>query len=121
MKFRCVTDSIRLRLGKSDIEAFQKEGVVDTSLDFGNHVRFCYRLSTAAITEPAVDFSNNCLTVLLPDQMAIHWAESDEEVSIHFQYPTGADRSLSVLVEKDFPCKHGSEKENKDTFHELID
>ena len=121
MKFRCVTNSIRFRLGKSDVETFKNKGVVDTSLEFGNHVRFCYRLSTGSLSEPSVDFSANCLTVVLPAEQGLHWAASDEEISLQFKHFIGEGKYLDVLVEKDFPCKHGSEKENKDAFHELID
>lgn len=121
MKFRCVTNSIRFRLGKSDVETFKSNGVVDTSLEFGNHVRFCYRLSTGSLSEPAVEFSDNCLTVSLPAEQGRHWADSDDEISLQFRHPIGDGKYLDVLVEKDFPCKHGPEKENKDAFHELVD
>lgn len=121
MKFRCVTNHIRFRLGKSDIEVFKTAGMVSTSLDFGNHVRFCYRLSTTSDNEPSVDFSNNCLTVAIPSHQVLSWTDDEEKVSIGFRHTSGPDIFLDVLIEKDFPCKHGTAKDNQDTFHELID
>lgn len=121
MKFRCVSNNIRFRLGKSDIEVFKTKGVVDTSLDFGNHVRFCYRLSTTSAATPSVVFANNCLTVFIPSTQAEAWTSEEGGVGIGFQHTAGSDNFLDILIEKDFPCKHGSEKDNRDAFHEWID
>ena len=55
------------------------------------------------------------VTVIIPTQQAIAWAETDQ-TGVYSAVDLGRNGSLEVIVEKDFACLDLSDAENKDTF-----
>ncbi len=113
MKIRCVTNSIRLRCRKSDLEELKTAGEINESLDFGGVV-FYYKLkiNSSAINLES-SYNNNILLVEIPDEMAKHWMDSNQ-VGLEFQ-----NNKIHILIEKDFPCLDRPEEDKSDTFTEL--
>jgi hypothetical protein len=55
-------------------------------------------------------YRQDCIRVLLPIEMALEWADSDQTRS-----PSSEDDSgPSLLVEKDFQCLHRDERDPND-------
>jgi hypothetical protein len=118
MKLRFDHQSIRLRLRKSDVEKLTQERFIVETVQFptGSLV-YRLELSDAAETILAM-IRENTITVSLPAQQAMAWAET-ETVGIYATFAIDQENSLDLIIEKDFPCKHDSKEENADTFEEL--
>ncbi|MDZ7880998.1 MAG: hypothetical protein U5L45_25255 [Saprospiraceae bacterium] len=116
MKLRLENNSLRLRVRKSDLQKLQQDGSVIETLSFPNAAIFQYALTTNAVDAAIVaTFSDNKIVVNVPLSMATDWVNSDE-VGLETRLESG----LSILVEKDFPCKDRPWEDTKDTFFELV-
>ncbi|MEZ4888481.1 MAG: hypothetical protein R3E32_27385 [Chitinophagales bacterium] len=118
MKLRCVQDSIRLRVRKSDLQQLQETGMVSESIDFGVGVTFVYSLTIREeVTLVTAEFQNNELQVYIPVATANQWMNSNE-VGIEVEASAGQPH---ILIEKDFPCLDRVENNKEDTFWELTE
>ncbi len=113
MKFRCISNSIRFRVRKSDLETLQARGFVEEAVHFGSGASFRFRVEWSEVPALEARFEEGCISVLLPGEQAREWIAS-EEVAI--EQTVGG---LQILLEKDFPCRHTSESNREDTFYEL--
>ena len=105
MKLRCVRNSIRLRLSKSDTRNLQTNGEIWESLEIGPGSPFYFGLCLEADIEKIVaSFSEAKLKVTLPRHIGEAWINS-QEVGIQNTPTPEQDSTLSILIEKDFPCK----------------
>lgn len=100
MKLRIKGNSIRLRLTKTEVEAFRKEGRIVESINFGGQAepKLFYVLEKGSTPHLQASFDDGKITVSVPDDVAGQWVESEQ---VGF---TGIDGSLQILVEKDFAC-----------------
>ena len=118
MKIRCVTNSIRLRVRKSELATLQQQGEVVESLNFGPRT-LTYRLRFhAELSAPKATFEDDLIDVVLPQTEAARWAAT-EQVGIEHWLRLPKGEQLHLLVEKDFPCKDRPEEDQSDTFFEL--
>ena len=104
MKLRLRGNSLRLRLTKTEISTLRDEGCWQdaTSLGTPEGSRLVYRVETAELEKPAVNFTSGTetvITVAMPVAEVLTWANSSQ-VGISFETPWG----LKVAVEKDFQC-----------------
>jgi hypothetical protein len=111
MKLRMRDDSLRLRLTRSEVDAFAKDGRVESRVTFGDK-RLVYALAHSASAERATArLANDEILVLLPSPAARAWASS-ETVGIE-----ATDGVLRILIEKDFACLKPREGEDdRDAF-----
>lgn len=116
MKLRCVTNSIRIRLRKSDIQLLRSKLVLEDHLNFPSQTRLTYGIHLIP-DDHRVNLKENQMIVYVNEKKAIAWMDS-EVVSLDFKIELGNDESLSILIEKDFPCKHTG-ADFDDTYHEL--
>ncbi len=104
MKLRLRDNSIRLRLTRAEVDAVSSDGLVSASVPFSGGVTLDYALeSSPACVKPVAHFSNNALTVRLPETDVLEWA-STEAVSIAADQLLDEGGHLKILVEKDFAC-----------------
>lgn len=106
MKLRILDDSLRLRLPKGEVEQLRETGRVEAAIHFGPGPR--QKLVYALVVAPDAQRMGAMITdgeivVHLPQAVAHAWADGDE-VSLSGEQALGDDRSLSLLVEKDFKC-----------------
>ena len=124
MKLRFQSNSIRLRLKRSEVEQFARTGRVEEKIVFGEGAAdiFHYVLETSAsVTSPQSRLRENGVLIQIPPHIVARWA-SGNEVGIEGIQPVGKEENLRVLIEKDFACLDGTEEENVDTFpHPLAD
>jgi hypothetical protein len=106
MKLRIRGDSIRLRLGQSEVAQLVKGGRVSASIRFsalpGNH------LSYAVVTSPTekeitAHLTDHEIKVTVPEGLARDWANS-EQVGLSQVQQVDGEVSLSIQIEKDFQC-----------------
>jgi hypothetical protein len=119
MKLRFDSQSIRLRVRKSDVEKLTQEHFVEEVVHFPT-ASLVFRLEISPTNaDIACEFYDGNIVVRLPALQASEWILS-ENVGIYGSLPTAQkDVVLAVLVEKDFPCRHNSAADNADTYEEL--
>ncbi len=118
MKLRISGDAIRLRLGPRDVADLLRTGtlVEATRVAPGQTLRFALHLA-AAVAVPTAEYDcADGLHVLLPAAAARAWANSPDQVSIRGDQPAGDGATLHLLVEKDFPCRDGTDPPDADVF-----
>lgn len=105
MKLRIRGNSIRFRLTKSDIAQFADTGKVGEIVEFGvTEQGLSYQLYATPDAETIqATYNDNCLRVSVPKREAEKWINSDQ-VGIETKQPLGPERSLRILIEKDFAC-----------------
>lgn len=104
MKIRIRDNSIRVRLERSEVDLIRDTGVVSSHTSFPGGRRFTYALeSSPASVNPAAFYSDNTITVRLPETIVLAWATT-EQVSIHGEQVLDDGEKLNILVEKDFAC-----------------
>lgn len=119
MKLRCVHNSIRIRVKKSDLQELDKAGIITETLAFGGSTMFAFALAVDLMAETVnAAYVDNLLAVNLPLDVAQTWINSDE-VGIEVTNELDNGESLHILIEKDFPCVDRVEEDKSDTFTEL--
>ena len=106
-------NSIRLRLGRSEVERFAASHAISESVDFGSGQNFTYTL--AAGSELKAVSTPHALSISVPLTLAQEWAASDQ-VSIEGDIALDFGKKLQILVEKDFKCIHKGEDTNQDAY-----
>ncbi len=119
MKLRCTTNSIRMRIRKSELQLLAKGQRITEQIGFGQGVVFTFSLDiTTSKKQVVAYFLNNNLIVKLPKAIAKEWINSNQ-VGIEVKHPIEKDQNLHILIEKDFPCLDREEEDKSDTFWEL--
>ncbi|GLU42739.1 DUF7009 family protein [Allomuricauda sp. NBRC 101325] len=115
MKIRIKGDSIRFRLTKTEVEIFCSTGVFSETTHFGTS-EFNYKLQAKeGITAMEADFSNNTITLFLPDEERSSWATSDR-VGYQNEMSLENGKELSLLLEKDFACLDNTTEDQSDNY-----
>ncbi len=118
MKLRCTQNSIRLRLRKADIELLENNGFVIESLFFQEGLLFKYELRLEKIKTIQAFFNQGMISVQLPKEVGTQWIKT-EQISLETHQNVDENKSLHILIEKDFPCSHQPSKDNTGSFHKL--
>jgi hypothetical protein len=98
---------------RGEVDTLRSDGLVSASIDFagGRTLRYCVE-SSPAIVHPAAFFSENAITVRLPETTVLAWATT-EQVSIQGEQVLDDGETLAILVEKDFVCLTGRDDEDE--------
>ena len=112
MKLRLKRDAIRLRVGPSEVNALAEGGRLVETVRFGPEPRqiLVYSLVVGDEPRPRAIFEGREIRIELPPALIWHWAKSTE-VAIEAMQAVGRDGTLTILVEKDFACRHGEESD----------
>lgn len=100
---------MRYRLTKTDIERFLNEGYLEEITNFGEH-SLIYALRRSTTSELSATFTNNKITLLMPDKLAVEW-NSPERVGFE-----GHSGELFLLIEKDFKCLDSVAEDQSDNY-----
>ncbi|MEA2709740.1 MAG: hypothetical protein QOF78_2341 [Phycisphaerales bacterium] len=106
MKLRIKGNSIRLRLGPSEVLQLILDGAVEEVTELGPAPtqRFGYALlATDASSDISARFEDQRIVIRVPQDVMERWATTGQ-VSIDAQQRTRAGRDLRILIEKDFEC-----------------
>jgi hypothetical protein len=106
MKMRIKGNSIRLRLGQSEVRRVAIDGVVEESTSFGPSKQECFAYALYASPDVSVvsaSFADRRLVIRVPSGMIHQWAATDQ-VRIQALQRAGNDDTLMILIEKDFEC-----------------
>ena len=101
MKLRIRDNSIRLRLTRGEVDRLRDEGLVRASTSFPGGGEFRYEVeSSPASVAPAAFFSDNMLTVRVPETAVLAWATTDQ-VAIEGEQVLVDGEKLEIVVAKD--------------------
>lgn len=95
------------------METLQDDGRVSAKTVFPGGRSFTYRVeSSSASVSPTACFSDDAVTVRIPENTIVAWASS-QQVSIGSEQTLDDGRLLKILVEKDFACLAPREGEDE--------
>lgn len=121
MKLRIQGNSLRLRLSQPEVAQFSKTGFVEDSIQFAPDASLTYTIETAsALDAPLATYQDHWLRVQVPTSVAQDWYTTDR-VAISTDQPIADEKTLSVLIEKDFQCLHGGEQRDPDAYPNPIE
>ena len=116
MKLRIKGNSIRLRLGRSEVARLVAgEAVVETtSFDPLGHQRLEYRLvpSPDVATIAASFEAGSHLVVRVPTSLVQGWGTTDQ-ISLGATQPVADGATLRILIEKDLECLDAPPEESQ--------
>ena len=82
VKLRIRDNSVRLRLTRGEVDALRTDGIVSARTLFPGGREFGYSVeSSPAVVSPGAFFSDNTITVRLPETTVLAWATT-EQISI---------------------------------------
>ncbi len=102
MKIRIKGNSIRIRLSKSETALFAAKGYLEERTDFGNS-DFIYTVKSTEDNIMSADFINGNITMHVPRHLITQWIASNL-VALDYNMPVNNDKTLYLILEKDFKC-----------------
>lgn len=119
MKIRMTTDSIRIRIRKSELEQLISHSHIEDNITFAadNILHYGLIMSDEA-TSLFGEFKDSRIKLSIPKTMAQNWAQTNL-VSLEENVALENGQKLHLLIEKDFPCLDRPEENYSDTFWEL--
>ncbi len=113
MKLRIRENTLRFRLGRSEVETFDQTGKIRDKVRFGiGKVDFGYLLEKTPDSNFSASFADGVIVVRVPACDADSWASSDE-VSLAGTYLTDEHSEIRILIEKDFVCLNSHNDEDQ--------
>ena len=101
MKLRIRGNSIRLRLSKTEVAAFQQYGSVADIIEIPDRP-ISYALEKGDSETLKVYRLEDSIRVMMPFDMAERW-NADDQVGFSYDQVIG-EKKITILVEKDFQC-----------------
>lgn len=103
MKLRVRGNSVRLRLGRAEVERAGEGFPIEEITRFSSLQRLVTRFEPADVTQPEAVFVDGTVRVRWP-RVAVRAWSANEEVSLEAHVPLEGEEGLRLLVEKDFAC-----------------
>jgi hypothetical protein len=106
LKLRIKGNSIRLRLGQSEVRQLAIDGTIEESTAFGPLPEQCFVYTICAASEQhavRAIFEGRRIVICVPMNEIHLWATTDQ-VGIHALQQIGDGDELRILIEKDFEC-----------------
>lgn len=103
MKIRIKGNSVRMRLSRSEVERFGKEGYLEEQTMFVNGA-FTYALAQKESGEElTAGIDGQKVTMYVPEKLVKEWSGTDM-VGLNANMPLPNGEHLFLLLEKDFKC-----------------
>lgn len=116
MKIRIKGNTIRYRLTKTEVAALSESGLLEEKTEFINNT-LVYAIRQTKNMDLCADFTQNVITLYIPQTILQHWAAS-EETGIDSCMPLPNGDSLYLLLEKDFKCIDAGVDEDQSDYFE---
>jgi hypothetical protein len=115
MKLRIKGDSLRLRVGPSEVQRLMDSGRVGETIHFTPAAHMTYALEHSSLAGcVSVSHTLTEVAVIVPTSIAQAWANGSD-VGIYGAVPNGFG-TVEVAIEKDFACLDSSHAGNLDTY-----
>jgi len=120
MKLRMTTNSIRIRVRKSELSALSRDKQIVDAVRFPSNAKLKFALSINSGHEKiSASLNDNYLEIAISETEANNWINTNQ-VGIESHLSLDSEEELHLLIEKDFPCKDRLEEDKSDTFTELV-
>lgn len=113
MKLRLRSNTLRLRLSRTDVATFRDSGRLEAATGFPGGARLVYVLERGE--EFGARFDGGSVVVRVPAAVAQTWCDTDR-VGIDGVVPLEDGGTLALLVEKDFACLTDNRPEDHDAY-----
>lgn len=115
MKLRIKGNSIRIRLTKTEVSTLAFTGYLEEETLFGNN-RFLYALQRVDKgNELTAVFEEKKITMFVPAALTKDWPDNNV-VGFDANIPVAENKSLYLLLEKDFVCIDHSTEDQSDNY-----
>lgn len=115
MKIRIKGNSVRLRLGQSEVGYLRETGSIEESTQFAGSV-FRYRLLHDRESKNInATFKDGVMSVLLPSSVFEEFV-STQLVGCEGEMTVDEKQVLYILIEKDFKCLEGTFEDQSDNY-----
>lgn len=115
MKIRIKGNSVRIRLGQSEVARFGQEGYLEERTEFGNST-LIYALKKKETDDGlSASFDGNRITLYMPAGQAHEWTTTDV-VGYDNRMDIGNGKQLFLLLEKDFVCLDNTFEDQSDNY-----
>lgn len=112
MKIRIKGNSVRMRLSRSEVERFGKEGYLEEQTLFVNGA-FTYALAQKENgDELTAGVEGQKVTMYVPEKLTKEWTGTDM-VGLNANMPLPNGEQLFLLLEKDFKCVDAAVNEDQ--------
>jgi hypothetical protein len=116
MKLRVRSNSVRFRLGQSEVAHLQDGGECRETIEFPGGAKLQYVLSVSPTREFDVSFEDGVISVSIPTREMRPW-QSPHSVGMSAVIALHGSKTLELLIEKDFRCLDEAITEDQsDTF-----
>ncbi len=117
MKLRINGKHLRFRLRQHDVATLSKSGSITDRIEFGETAdqQIGYSLQSSSDEEMKFSFRENMIRIAIPKQVLDKWMSTDQ-VGIEGELSTGMNKTVSVLIEKDFACLDATDEDNTGTY-----
>jgi hypothetical protein len=115
MKLRIKGNSVRYRLTKSEVDALKLGNTISDTTSFIDSTLTYSLAPTAAGKELTASYTDNKITVHIPEAWAKEWADT-EQVGYENRMQLGNGQNLFILIEKDFKCLDETHEDQSDNF-----
>lgn len=116
MKIRIKGNSLRIRLSKTEVAIFARDGYVAEKTEFNNG-SFIYAIKSSDDESLSAGFTNGNMTLFVPSQLLQQWASSNM-VGLQHHMPLNNGNQLFLLIEKDFKCIDAGVTEDQSDYFE---
>jgi hypothetical protein len=109
-------NSVRLRLGQSEVKRLAIEGIVEESTAFGPSTDHRFVYTICALPEQqgvSASFTDGRLVICVPTSEILQWATTDQ-VGIDALQQNGDGTELRIVIEKDFECMEARARESQE-------
>src|SRR4051794_28569561 len=116
MKIRMQDDAVRFRLNRRDVSEFARTGRASATIHFGTSQLDYTLAASSSATQLHASFNGSEICVEVPAAQAQHWTSTDT-VGIDGTQALDGNRTLAIIIEKDFQCMHkGEEAKDPDAY-----
>ena len=104
LKLRIRGNTLRFRLGRSEVETFGRTRTIGDKVQFGlKEKEFGYLLEKATENGFSASFSDGTIKVSIPASEVDRWVSTDD-VSLAGSFMADEQTEIKILIEKDFVC-----------------
>ena len=115
MKLRIKSNSIRIRLTKTEVSTLAATGYLEEQTLFANN-KFVYALqSVDDANELTATMNANKITMLVPAAFIKDWPVNDV-IGFEARMSVAKNQSLYLLLEKDFVCLDETTEDQRDNY-----
>jgi hypothetical protein len=117
MKIRIKGNHLRFRLRQHDVAVLSNSGSIIEKIKFGETAdqQIGFSLESCNDEKMTIVYKNNTVQVFIPKNLLDKWIDT-EQVGIAADVATNMNKTVSVLIEKDFACLDVGEEDNIGTY-----